>query len=406
MVVGAKKAADRNAPADAGFSMRSPTTTLTMSTLRSNVLLASCLVVTFAFAQSEQITAPTTQLQFAEMEHDFGRILQGSENAYVFKFKNTGTVPLIISDAVGSCGCTVPSFPNDAIMPDGEGEIRVVYKPGQQQGEQHKTVTITANTQPKETMLQIKADVLVDPNYIAEPVEVAPIPEPWEPPVSETITPQGPVTTIGFDEMEHDFGDVPQGSENPYVFKFKNTGDQPLLIMDAKGSCGCTVPFYDRAPIPPGGESEIHVVYKPGKQQGRQSKTVTITANTEPRQTVFNIRANVFVVDSITAPSFIALEEEHREDRKAVEAVSPGCFVIFPNPTSHELRLDLKEHIGRSADVRIHDETGRDMLRTRIASINSETSRLDVASFPPGIYIVTIQVEGEQPMSQCFVVDR
>ncbi len=86
--------------------------------------------------------------------------------------------------------------------------------------------------------------------------------------------------------------------------------------------------------------------------------------------------------------------------------MSPGCFVLFPNPTSNELRLDLKEHIGKSADVRIQDTTGRDMLRTNITHISSETSRLDVSSFPAGIYIATIQVEGGQPMSQCFVVSR
>lgn len=191
-----------------------------------------------------------------------------------------------------------------------------------------------------------------------------------------------------------------------YGSKFKNIGDVPLTITDAKGSCGCTVPFFAKEPIMPGEESEIHVVYKPGKQEGYQQKTVTITANTQPAETMLRIKAEVLVVDSVSAPSFFALEGEHEQDRMAIEAVNPGCFVIFPNPTSHELRLDLKEHIGRAADVRIHDETGREMLQTHINEINSEASRLDVAPFAPGIYIATVQVEGEAPMSQCFVVDK
>ena len=86
--------------------------------------------------------------------------------------------------------------------------------------------------------------------------------------------------------------------------------------------------------------------------------------------------------------------------------MNPGCFVLFPNPTSNDLRLDLKEHIGRSAQVQIHDGTGRVMLQTRIAEISSESSRLDVSAFPDGIYIATVQVDGRPPMSQCFVVNK
>jgi hypothetical protein len=215
-----------------------------------------------------------------------------------------------------------------------------------------------------------------------------------------------PTTTMEFVAMEHDFGDIYQGSENPYVFRFRNTGDAPLVIEDAKGSCGCTVPFYAKDPILPGEESEIHVVYRPGKQQGQQSKSVTLVANTATGTTILRLKANVLVVDSVVAPTLFAIEEEHEEVRKAIDAVNPGCFVLFPNPTSNDLRLDLKEHIGRSAQVQVHDGTGRVMLQTRIAEISSESSRLDVSAFPDGIYIATVQVDGLPPMSQCFVVSK
>lgn len=111
---------------------------------------------------------------------------------------------------------------------------------------------------------------------------------PTAPPV-----PSGPPTTISFKKMEHDFGTVKQESENPYEFEFTNTGKNPLVITDAKGSCGCTVPEYPKEPIAPGASSKIRVVYSPGKQEGQQSKNVTITANTEPAQTVISIKANV-----------------------------------------------------------------------------------------------------------------
>lgn len=126
--------------------------------------------------------------------------------------------------------------------------------------------------------------------------------DPAVPPSPTNMPPiTGPKTSIQFPVMAHDFGKVKQNSENNYVFKFTNTGKEPLLISDAKGSCGCTVPEYPKEPIAPGATSEIKVVYKPGGQQGNQSKTVTVTANTDPPQTLLSISADV-QVDPSAAP--------------------------------------------------------------------------------------------------------
>ncbi len=103
----------------------------------------------------------------------------------------------------------------------------------------------------------------------------------------------GPTTQITFTTPTHDFGNIPQDSDNRHIFTFTNTGSEPLIIENAKGSCGCTVPQYPKEPIAPGGTGEIEVVYKPGKQMNRQSKTVTITANTEPRTTSLSVTAFV-----------------------------------------------------------------------------------------------------------------
>ncbi|MFN8350367.1 MAG: DUF1573 domain-containing protein [Flavobacteriales bacterium] len=109
-------------------------------------------------------TGPTTNIAFPVMEHNFGKVMQNSENTYVFKFTNSGSEPLVISNAQGSCGCTVPEYPKEPIAPGKSSEIKVVYKPGMQQGSQAKTVTVTANTNPPQTILRINADVQVDPN--------------------------------------------------------------------------------------------------------------------------------------------------------------------------------------------------------------------------------------------------
>jgi len=111
-------------------------------------------------------------------------------------------------------------------------------------------------------------------------------------------TPQRPPTQVAFAAMNHDFGNINQDTENEHIFEFTNTGTNPLIIESATGSCGCTVPEYPKEPIPPGKKGEIKVVYKPGKQKGNQTKTVTIVANTEPRETRLNITAQVEEVNS------------------------------------------------------------------------------------------------------------
>ena len=106
---------------------------------------------------------PPTAIKFMEESFDFGTIKQDTENKHVFKFRNMGSNPLVIENAHGSCGCTVPTWPKEPVAPGAEGEIEVIYKPGKQQGKQTKTVTVSANTEPKETRVAITSEVEVPP---------------------------------------------------------------------------------------------------------------------------------------------------------------------------------------------------------------------------------------------------
>jgi len=104
----------------------------------------------------------TTTIEYVETNHSFGDVQYPSENLYTFKFKNTGSIPLVIEDAKASCGCTVPATPEDPIMPGEMGELDVIFRPkeGQQGQNVTKRVTVTANTEPRQTYLEIKANVL------------------------------------------------------------------------------------------------------------------------------------------------------------------------------------------------------------------------------------------------------
>jgi hypothetical protein len=105
--------------------------------------------------------------------------------------------------------------------------------------------------------------------------------------------PTGPLTTLSFAETTFDFGDVDDGELVTHIYKFTNTGKEPLVIKDAKGSCGCTVPKWPKTPIPPGEKGEIQVEFNSKGKTGKQTKRVTITANTDPAQTFLTISGNV-----------------------------------------------------------------------------------------------------------------
>ena len=100
------------------------------------------------------------------------------------------------------------------------------------------------------------------------------------------------VPVIAFNETTHDFGDVKKGSKNEVEFEIKNEGTVDLVIIDAKASCGCTVPEKPQEPIKPGTSAKMKVVFS-ANSVGMQSKNVTLTTNTEAGSEVLSIKANV-----------------------------------------------------------------------------------------------------------------
>jgi hypothetical protein len=96
-----------------------------------------------------------------------------------------------------------------------------------------------------------------------------------------------------FETEEHDFGLLVDGEKVAYSFVFTNTGDAPLIISNAKGSCGCTVPNWPRNPIAPGEKGSIDVSFNSSGRKGMQNKAVTLTANTNPNRKVIKIKAQI-----------------------------------------------------------------------------------------------------------------
>lgn len=101
-------------------------------------------------------------------------------------------------------------------------------------------------------------------------------------------------TSLKFDKLKHDFGNVKPESDNTTVFTVTNTGNKPLIIENVAASCGCTTPKKPEKPIAPGKSDVIEVTFspKPG-QENEITKTVTVTANTVDKVHLLEIRAFV-----------------------------------------------------------------------------------------------------------------
>ena len=127
------------------------------------LVVLALLVVSAAWSQAALPTeAPSTSspvMEFESMEVDYGVIQQNAEPYREFHFTNTGDAPLIISNAKGSCGCTVPEWPKEPVQPGESNVIKVRYATNRI-GKFNKTVTLTTNDAEGQHVLRISGEVL------------------------------------------------------------------------------------------------------------------------------------------------------------------------------------------------------------------------------------------------------
>jgi Protein of unknown function (DUF1573) len=112
----------------------------------------------------EKPEGPLPTLEFATTDHDFGTVDEGKKVSFTYKVKNNGQAPLIIQNAAPSCGCTVPDWTKTPIPVGGEGFVKAEFDTKGKPGINNKTITVTANTWPKTTMLKFKAMVTAKPD--------------------------------------------------------------------------------------------------------------------------------------------------------------------------------------------------------------------------------------------------
>ena len=131
------------------------------------VFFTLCIVLTAFIAQAQEapaaVSSSTAEITFEKDVHDFGTVPNGGNGTYEFKFKNTGKEPLIITNAQGSCGCTVPTYPKNIPIKPGESEVVKVTYDTKRTGNFTKTVTITSNAKTPSKVITIKGNVEAAP---------------------------------------------------------------------------------------------------------------------------------------------------------------------------------------------------------------------------------------------------
>jgi len=135
-------------------------------------------------------------------------------------------------------------------------------------------------------------------------------------PIEDKISVDGPVMTL--EDTVVEYGEIEQHSEPLRVLKFTNTGNAPLVIKNAKGSCGCTVPEWPKEPIMPGEASQLEIRYATNRL-GKFSKTVTLTTNEEGANKVIKVQGHVHEAKSSVpdAPANIFTDVEKKTKGKS-----------------------------------------------------------------------------------------
>jgi hypothetical protein len=134
-------------------------TSLVSCDVRKNDKIADGTIKSTGIDNEKSNATPTTVL-IIDSVFDFGKVSEGEVVEFSYRFKNTGSAPLVISNASASCGCTVPEKPEAPIKPGEQGYIKVKFNSEGRVGNAHKTVTVVSNANPGFPELLLKGEVL------------------------------------------------------------------------------------------------------------------------------------------------------------------------------------------------------------------------------------------------------
>ena len=132
--------------------------------MKKVVFLLGMMLLMFGVAKAQEVKSQNgPEIEFEKIVHDYGNVPYNGNGECEFRFTNTGNEPLLIQKPKSSCGCTIPSWPNEPILPGESDVIKVTYKTNRV-GVINKTVTVTSNAvNNSNVVLRIKGTVLEQP---------------------------------------------------------------------------------------------------------------------------------------------------------------------------------------------------------------------------------------------------
>lgn len=137
--------------------------------MKKLILIAS-VIVSFVFGANAQTTLPVAtptvsdqdlgEIEFEKLSQEFGEVKQGQVVNAVFKFKNKGKSPIILSNVQTTCGCTVPVWTREPIAPGKTAEINATFNSAGKMGQQNKVITVYSNAKNAQTQVSIVCNVV------------------------------------------------------------------------------------------------------------------------------------------------------------------------------------------------------------------------------------------------------
>jgi len=197
---------------------------------------------------------------------------------------------------------------------------------------------------------------------------------------------------ISFLEKEYHFGVINEGEQVQNVLEFTNTSAVPLVISNARGNCGCTIPEFSPEPIMPGETQQILVRFDSKKKTGRQKKSILITGNTDPEVTIINFVGLVRAVTDKSSGKYV----------QTLTELDAKTLILAHSPEEASLSIDLTAYPNSQAGVEIYDM--RDQLMYSEENVGlAEIKKIDTSALAVGTYVVSLRVDGRHRITRQFV---
>ncbi|WP_347158619.1 DUF1573 domain-containing protein [Pontibacter chitinilyticus] len=216
-----------------------------------------CLLAFLCLIFADYTVKAQGVLEYEYDMHDFGTVAEGTQATFVFRIRNNGDKPVVISNVQASCGCTTPDWTKTPLQPGKIGFIRTIYNSTGRPGPFNKSVTVTSNAATPTHVLYIKGTV--------EPVDK----KTNYTPEQKSLSPR-----LAVGSTSYSFGELEKGQKAVATFRIMNAGRQDLIVRGIQSACNCVSYRVSEPAIKAGQTATLELTYIPAvlKEQNEQVK--------------------------------------------------------------------------------------------------------------------------------------